>query len=68
MKNNVMNMLNQIAREQIMNPQALLQNIMMNNPGFAQQLQGKNPRDYAISLLQSNNIDPMQILRMFGMK
>ena len=50
------------------NPQAFANSLLKNNPDFAKALQGQNPRDLAMRVMQQRGIDPNAVMRMFGMK
>jgi len=49
------------------NPQTIAQNIIKNNPQFAQQLQGKNLQELAMQEMRKSGIEPRMFMdNMFG--
>lgn len=50
------------------NPQAFANQLLQNNPNFAQAIQGQNPKQLAMQELQKRGIDPNQIMQMFGQR
>lgn len=48
------------------NMQAVAQNILKNNPQFANALQGKNLQELAMKEMRRSGIDPRMLNGMFG--
>ena len=49
------------------NPQVIAQNILKNNPQFAQQLQGQNLQELAMQEMRRSGIEPRMFMNnMFG--
>lgn len=48
------------------NPQILAQNILRQNPKFAQMIQGQNPEMLAKNALSQMGINPQDIIRMMS--
>ena len=48
------------------NPQLLVQNILMQNPKFAQMIQGQNPEMLAKNALSQMGINPQDVIRMMN--
>lgn len=65
MRNPIEMMLQNMLRQGGGNPQMIAQNILKNNPQFAQQLQGQNLQDLAMKTMQQRGINPQQIMQMF---
>ena len=63
--NNTMMMIMQMMGQAGGNPQAMVQEILRNNPQFAQQIQGKDVSRMAQDMLRQRGIDPAQIQNMF---
>ena len=45
------------------NPQAYVQQLLQNNPQFAQQIQGKNVQQMAAQAMQQMGINPQQFFQ-----
>lgn len=59
----VMNMLRQGGG----NPQTIAQNIVKNNPQFANMIQGQNLQELAMNEMRKSGIDPKMLMdNMFG--
>lgn len=54
----VKNMMQQVGG----NPQAMVQNILKNNPAFANAIQGQNLQDMAMKQMQGRGIDPRSFM------
>lgn len=63
--NPIMSMIQQMMMRGGNNPQAMVQQILQNNPQFAQQIQGKDVSRMAQDMLRQRGIDPAQIQNMF---
>lgn len=51
------------------NPQVIAQNILKNNPQFAQQLQGQNLQELAMQEMRKSGLNPQMFMNnMFGNK
>ena len=48
------------------NPQAMVQQILSQNPEFAKQIQGQNVPQMAQQMLRQQGIDPAMIQNMMG--
>ena len=48
------------------NPQALVQQILSQNPDFAKQIQGQNVPQMAQQMLRQRGIDPNMIQQLMG--
>ena len=48
------------------NPQAMVQQILSQNPDFAKQIQGQNVPQMAQQMLRQRGIDPNMIQQMMG--
>ena len=48
------------------NPQMLIQNILRQNPKFAQMIQGQNPEVLAKNALSQMGINPQDFIRMMS--
>lgn len=48
------------------NPQAMIQQILSQNPEFAKQIQGQNVPQMAQQMLRQQGIDPAMIQQMMG--
>jgi hypothetical protein len=66
---NPMNMLMSMLQQGRANPQAFTQQLLANNPMLANELRGKNPKEFALQIMQQRGIDPTPIVNMVdGMK
>lgn len=65
MSNNPMGNIMQLMAQAGNNPQAFVQQLLQNNPQFAQRIQGQNPQQLAMQELQKRGINPNQIMQMF---
>ena len=63
--NPIMTMISQMITRGGNNPQAMVQQILQNNPQFAQQIQGKDVSKMAQEMLRQRGIDPSQLQNMF---
>ena len=63
--NPILMMIQQMMSRGGNNPQAMVQQILQNNPQFAQQIQGKDVSKMAQDMLRQRGIDPAQIQNMF---
>ena len=63
--NPILMMIQQMMSRGGNNPQAMVQQILQNNPQFAQQIQGKDVSRMAQDMLRQRGIDPAQIQSMF---
>lgn len=63
--NPIVSMIQQMMMRGGNNPQAMVQQILQNNPQFAQQIQGKDVSRMAQDMLRQRGIDPAQIQNMF---
>lgn len=63
--NPILMMIQQMMSRGGNNPQAMVQEILRNNPQFAQQIQGKDVSRMAQDMLRQRGIDPAQIQNMF---
>lgn len=63
--NPILMMIQQMMGRGGSNPQAMVQEILRNNPQFAQQIQGKDVSRMAQDMLRQRGIDPAQIQSMF---
>lgn len=63
--NPILMMIQQMMSRGGNNPQAMVQQILQNNPQFAQQIQGKDVSRMAQDMLRQRGIDPAQIQNMF---
>lgn len=66
MRNPVEMMVQNMVRQSGGNMQAMAQNILRNNPQFAQMLQGQNLQEMAMNEMRRSGIDPRMINSMFG--
>ena len=63
--NPILMMIQQMMSRGGNNPQAMVQQILQNNPQFAQQIQGKDVSRMAQDMLRQRGIDPAQIQNIF---
>lgn len=63
--NPIVSMIQQMMMSGGNNPQAMAEQILRNNPQFAQQIQGKDVSKMAQEMLRQRGIDPAQIQNMF---
>lgn len=68
MNNPFMRMLQGMAQQSMGNGQQFAQDILKNNPKFAQQIQGQNLQTLATNMLKQRGIDVNQVTQMFGRK
>ncbi len=69
MKNPIEMMVQNMLRQGGGNPQVIAQNILKNNPQFAQQLQGQNVQELAINEMRKSGLNPQMFMNnMFGGK
>lgn len=69
MKNPIEMMVQNMLRQGGGNPQVIAQNILKNNPQFAQQLQGQNVQELAMQEMRKSGINPQMFMNnMFGNK
>lgn len=69
MKNPVEMMVQNMLRQGGGNPQVIAQNILKNNPQFAQQLQGQNLQELAMNEMRKSGLNPQMFMNnMFGNK
>lgn len=66
MNNPIMIMLQNMANQSMGNGQQFAENILKQNPQFAQQIQGQDLKKTAMNLLRKNGIDPQSVVQMFG--
>lgn len=66
MINPVEMMVQNMVRQSGGNMQAMAQNILRNNPQFAQMLQGQNLQELAMKEMRRSGIDPRMMNGMFG--
>ena len=66
MNSNPLMMISQMIASGRSNPGAMVQQIMAQNPQFAQMVRGQNPRQLAEQSLRQMGIDPAQIGNMVG--
>ena len=64
--NPILMMIQQMMSRGGNNPQAMVQQILQNNPQFAQQIQGKDVSRMAQDMLRQRGIDPAQMQNMFS--
>jgi Tfp pilus assembly pilus retraction ATPase PilT len=65
MNNNPMQIISQMLMQaKNGNPQQFAENILKNNPNFANSIQGQNPKQLALNLLRQRGIDPSTIENM----
>lgn len=62
MRNPIEMMVQNMLRQAGNNPQAVVQNIMRNNPEFAKGLQGQNLQQLAMSEMQRRGINPQMFM------
>ena len=69
MRNPIEMMVQNMLRQGGGNPQVVAQNILKNNPQFAQQLQGQNLQELAIQEMRRSGLNPQMFMNnMFGNK
>ena len=69
MRNPIEMMVQNMLRQGGGNPQVIAQNILKNNPQFAQQLQGQNVQELAINEMRKSGLNPQMFMNnMFGNK
>lgn len=66
MRNPVEMMIQNMVRQSGGNMQAMAQNILKNNPQFANALQGQNLQELAMKEMRRSGIDPRMLNGMFG--
>lgn len=66
MNNPIMGMIMQMMGQSGGNPQGMAQQILSQNPQFAQQIQGQNVPQMAQQMLRQRGIDPSMIQNMMG--
>jgi ABC-type dipeptide/oligopeptide/nickel transport system ATPase subunit len=64
MFNPMMQMISQMMSQGAANPQAMVEQILRQNPQFAQRIQGQNVQNMAQDLLKQRGIDPSSIQDM----
>lgn len=69
MRNPIEMMVQNMLRQGGGNPQVIAQNILKNNPQFAQQLQGQNLQELAMNEMRKSGLNPQMFMNnMFGNK
>lgn len=69
MRNPIEMMVQNMLRQGGGNPQVIAQNILKNNPQFAQQLQGQNLQELAMQEMRKRGLNPQMFMNnMFGNK
>ena len=69
MRNPIEMMVQNMLRQDGGNPQIIAQNILKNNPQFAQQLQGQNLQELAMQEMRRSGLNPQMFMNnMFGNK
>ena len=69
MRNPIEMMVQNMLRQGGRNPQMIAQNILKNNPQFAQQLQGQNLQELAMQEMRKRGLNPQMFMNnMFGNK
>jgi hypothetical protein len=69
MRNPVEMMVQNMLRQGGGNPQVIAQNILKNNPQFAQRLQGQNLQELAMQEMRKSGLNPQMFMNnMFGNK
>lgn len=66
MQNPVEMMVQNMIRQSGGNMQGMAQNILKNNPQFAQMLQGQNLQELAMKEMRKSGINPRMLNGMFG--
>lgn len=66
MRSPVEMMIQNMVRQSGGNMQAMAQNILRNNPQFAQMLQGQNLQELAMKEMRRSGIEPRMLNGMFG--
>lgn len=69
MRNPIEMMVQNMLRQGGGNPQVIAQNILKNNPQFAQQLQGQNLQELAMQEMRKRGLNPQMFMNnMFSNK
>jgi hypothetical protein len=69
MRNPVEMMLQNMLKQGGGNPQVIAQNILKNNPQFANAIQGQNVQELAMNEMRKSGINPQMFMNnMFGNK
>ena len=69
MRNPIEIMVQNMLRQGGENPQVIAQNILKNNPQFAQQLQGQNLQELAMQEMRKSGLNPQMFMNnMFAKK
>jgi hypothetical protein len=66
MRNPIEMMVQNMIRQSGGNMQGMAQNILRNNPQFANALQGQNLQELAMKEMRRSGIDPRMLNGMFG--
>lgn len=66
MNNPIMAMISQMMGRGGSNPQAMVQQILSQNPEFAKQIQGQDVSRMAQEMLRKQGIDPAMLQNMMG--
>lgn len=66
MRNPIEMMVQNMIRQSGGNMQGMAQNILKNNPQFANALQGQNLQELAMKEMRRSGIDPRMLNGMFG--
>jgi len=66
MNNPFMMMLQNMANQSMGNVQQFAQNLLRQNPQFAQQIQGRNLQQEAMNMLRQQGINPQSVMQMFS--
>ena len=66
MKNPVEMMVQNMVRQSGGNMQGMAQNILRNNPQFANAIQGQNLQELAMKEMRRSGVDPRMLNGMFG--
>ena len=66
MRNPIEMMVQNMIRQSGGNMQGMAQNILRNNPQFAQMLQGQNLQELAMQEMRRSGINPRMLNGMFG--
>lgn len=66
MKNPIEMMVQNMIRQSGGNMQGMAQNILRNNPQFANAIQGQNLQELAMKEMRRSGIDPRMLNGMFG--
>lgn len=62
MRNPIEMMVQNMLRQGGGNPQVIAQNILKNNPQFAQQLQGQNLQELAMNEMRKSGLNPQMFM------